>query len=277
MKKKLTIPQFRELKADQKRFSVITAYDYSFASLVNASEIEVILVGDSLGMVVLGYDSTVPVTMADMVHHTKAVVRGAKDTFVVADLPFGSYNTGINDAMRNANRLLKEAGADAVKLEGGASVVSLVEEMVKGGIPVVGHIGLTPQTAAQLGGFKVQGKSVDAARQLIDDALQLEHAGAFALTLECIPAPVAKLITDKLSIPTIGIGAGAACDSQVLVIHDALGLYERFTPKFVKQYAQLNGSIMGALNQYAAEVAAGSFPGPEHSFTMKEEDMARLY
>lgn len=277
MKKKFTIPQFLELKKEQKRFSVITAYDYPFASMVNASDIEMILVGDSLGMVVLGYDSTVPVTMEDMIHHTKAVVRGAKETFVVADLPFGSYNTGINAAVANANRLLKEAGADAVKLEGGAGIVPVVAEMVKGGIPVVGHIGLTPQTATQLGGFKVQGKSVEDARQLIDDALQLEQAGIFALTLECIPTPVAKLITDKLTIPTIGIGAGVECDSQVLVIHDALGLYDRFTPKFVKQYAQLNAPIMAAINQYAAEVKAGTFPGPEYSFGMKEDELARLY
>jgi len=277
MKKKLTIPQFREMKAEGKKFSAITAYDYPFASMVNSSNIEVILVGDSLGMAVLGYNSTVPVTMEDMVHHTKAVVRGAKDTFVVVDMPFGSYNTGITDAVRNANRLLQEAGADAVKLEGGVNIVPVVEAMVKGGIPVVGHIGLTPQTATQLGGFKVQGKSAEAARQLIDDAIQLEQAGAFALTLECIPAPVAKLITEKIAIPTIGIGAGPECDSQVLVIHDILGLYDRFTPKFVKKYAQLNAPIMAALNQYATEVTSGEFPGPEYCFGMKEEDLKRLY
>lgn len=265
------------MKDQGRRFTVITAYDYPFASMVDKTPIEMILVGDSLGMVVLGYDSTVPVTMEDMIHHTKAVGRGAKNTFIVADMPFGSYNTGANDAVRNANRLLKEAGADAVKLEGGAEVCSVVQALVQGGVPVVGHIGLTPQTAAQLGGFKVQGKSAEAARKLLEEAALLEQAGVFAITLECIPSPVAKLITERVAIPTIGIGAGPACDSQVLVIHDALGLYERFTPKFVKKFAELNAPIMAALEQYAAEVAGGQFPGPEHSFGMKEEDIKQLY
>lgn len=276
-KVKLTIPQFRQMKEQKKKFRMITAYDYAFAAMVDKTPIEMILVGDSLGMVVLGYDSTVPVTMDDMIHHIKPVVRGAKNTFIVGDMPFGSYNTGINDAVRNANRIIQEGGADAIKLEGGVNIVPAVKELVNGGIPVIGHIGLTPQTATQLGGFKVQGKDAEAARKLVDDALRLEEAGAFSIVLECVPSPVAKIITEKLSIPTIGIGAGVDCDAQVLVIHDLLGLFDRFTPKFVKKYAELNKPIIAALNQYADEVADGSFPGPEHSFGMKEEELERLY
>ena len=276
-KVKLTIPQFKQMKEQHKKFRMITAYDYAFASMVDKTPIEMILVGDSLGMVVLGYDSTVLVTMNDMIHHTKPVVRGAKNTFIVSDMPFGSYNTGISDAVRNANRLMQEGGADAVKLEGGSNVTAVVKALVDGGIPVVGHIGLTPQTATQLGGFKVQGKDADAAKKLAEDALLLEEAGAFAIVLECVPSPVAKMVTDKLSIPTIGIGAGPDCDAQVLVIHDLLGLFDRFTPKFVKKYAELNKPIIEALNQNAREVADGSFPGPQQSFGMKEEELKRLY
>lgn len=276
-KTKLTIPQFRQLKEQGKKFRMVTAYDYAFASLVDKTPIEMILVGDSLGMVVLGYDSTVPVTMEDMLHHIKPVVRGAKNTFIVGDLPFGSYNTSIPDAIRNANRIMQEGGADAVKLEGGSTVVNTVREMVNGGIPVMGHIGLTPQTATQLGGFKVQGKDAEAARKLVEDAQRLEEAGAFALVLECLPSPVAKMVSEKISIPTIGIGAGPHCDAQVLVIHDLLGLFDRFTPKFVKKYAEINKSVVNALNQYAEEVDTQAFPGPEHSFGMKEEELKRLY
>lgn len=276
-KTKLTIPQFKQLKEQGKRFRMVTAYDYAFASLVDKTPIEMILVGDSLGMVVLGYDSTVPVTMEDMLHHIKPVVRGAKNTFIVGDLPFGSYNTSIPEAIRNANRIMQEGGADAIKLEGGSTVVNTVREMVNGGIPVMGHIGLTPQTATQLGGFKVQGKDAEAARKLVDDAQRLEEAGAFALVLECVPAPVAQRVSEKISIPTIGIGAGPHCDAQVLVIHDLLGLFDRFTPKFVKKYAEINKSIIDALNQYAEEVETQDFPGPEHSFGMKEEELKRLY
>lgn len=276
-KTKLTIPQFKQLKEQGKRFRMVTAYDYAFASLVDKTPIEMILVGDSLGMVVLGYDSTVPVTMEDMLHHIKPVVRGAKNTFIVGDLPFGSYNTSIPEAIRNANRIMQEGGADAIKLEGGSTVINTVREMVNGGIPVMGHIGLTPQTATQLGGFKVQGKDAEAARKLVDDAQRLEEAGAFALVLECVPAPVAQRVSEKISIPTIGIGAGPHCDAQVLVIHDLLGLFDRFTPKFVKKYAEINKSIIDALNQYAEEVETQDFPGPEHSFGMKEEELKRLY
>lgn len=276
-KKKLTIPQFKELKAQGKKFRMVTAYDYTFASIVEKTPIEMILVGDSLGMVVLGYDSTVPVTMEDMIHHIKPVVRGARNTFVVGDMPFGSYNVSVSEAIRNANRIIQEGGADAVKLEGGSNVLDIVSEMVKGGIPVVGHIGLTPQTATQLGGFKVQGKDTEIARKLVEDALHLEQAGAFALVLECVVAPIAQLITEKVAIPTIGIGAGPACDAQVLVMQDLLGMYDKFTPKFVKQYAKLNGQIVEALNSYAQEVAEGVFPGPEHTFGLNKDQLGRIY
>lgn len=276
-KKKLTIPQFKELKAQGKKFRMVTAYDYTFASIVEKTPIEMILVGDSLGMVVLGYDSTVPVTMEDMIHHIKPVVRGARNTFVVGDMPFGSYNVSVSEAIRNANRIIQEGGADAVKLEGGSNVLDIVSEMVKGGIPVVGHIGLTPQTATQLGGFKVQGKDTEIARKLVEDALHLEQAGAFALVLECVVAPIAQLITEKVAIPTIGIGAGPACDAQVLVMQDLLGMYDKFTPKFVKQYAKLNGQIVEALNSYAQEVAEGVFPAPEHTFGLNKDQLGRIY
>ena len=276
-KVKMTIPQFKELKEKGKKFRMITSYDYPFASMVEKTPIEMILVGDSLGMTVLGYDGTVPVTMEDMLHHIKPVVKGAPNTFIVGDMPFGSYNESISQGIHNANRMMKEAGADCVKLEGGATVTELVREMVKAGIPVMGHIGLTPQTAAQLGGFKVQGKNEETARKLIQDAKQLEEAGAFSIVLECLPAAVGKLVTEQVSIPTIGIGAGPYCDAQVLVIHDVLGIFDKFTPKFVKKYAELNGQIVNALNAYAQEVEDGTFPDEKHSFGMKEEELKRLY
>lgn len=276
-KVKMTIPQCREMKGKTKKFTMITAYDVLLASVIEKTPIEMILVGDSLGMTVLGYDSTVPVTMDDIIHHTKPVVRGAPNTFVVGDMPFGSYNTGVEDAIRNANRIMKEGGADAIKLEGGKNVAPIVAAMVNGGIPVMGHIGLTPQTAGQLGGFKVQGKDAEAAKQLLEDAKALEQAGAFAIVLECIPAPVAKLITEQLAIPTMGIGAGPHCDAQVLVTQDLLGMFDRFVPKMVKQYAQLNKQMVEALNSFYQETQDGVFPGPEHSFGMKEEDLKRLY
>ncbi len=276
-KVKMTIPQCREMKGKAQKFTMITAYDVLLASVIEKTPIEMILVGDSLGMTVLGYDSTVPVTMEDIIHHTKPVVRGAPNTFVVGDMPFGSYNTGINDAIRNANRIMKEGGADAIKLEGGQNVAPIVAAMVNGGIPVMGHIGLTPQTAGQLGGFKVQGKDAEAAKQLLADAKALEEAGAFAVVLECIPAPVAKMITEQIAIPTMGIGAGPYCDAQVLVTQDLLGMFDRFVPKMVKQYAQLNKQMVDALNSFYQETQDGVFPGPEHSFGMKEEDLKRLY
>ncbi|MBC9783926.1 3-methyl-2-oxobutanoate hydroxymethyltransferase [Heliobacterium chlorum] len=277
MKKKITLPQFKERKEQRKRFRMVTAYDYPFAQLVDESEVEVILVGDSLGMVVLGYDSTVPVTLEEMIHHCRPVVKGAPHTLVVADMPFGTYNISKEDAIRNANRMLKESGIEAVKLEGGKKVAPIVEAVVDAGIPVMGHIGLTPQTAAQLGGFKVQGKTEEAAQQLLEDALALEKAGAFSVVIECVPADVARRITESLSIPTIGIGAGPYCDGQVLVIQDMLGMFDRFTPKFVKKYANIGPTIKDALNTYAQEVSDGTFPGPEYSFGMDSNEMKRLY
>jgi len=276
-KVKMTVPQFKALKENGKKFALVTAYDFLFASIIDKTPIEMILVGDSLGMVVLGYNSTVPVTMEDIIHHTKPVVSGAPDTFIVGDMPFGSYNVSVEDAIRNANRIMKEGGADCVKLEGGQNVAHIVKAMVNGGIPVMGHIGLTPQTAGILGGFKVQGKDTEAAKQLIEDAIALEEAGAFAIVLECIPSPVAKLITEQLSIPTMGIGAGPHCDAQVLVTQDLLGMFDRFVPKFVKQYAKLNGLMVEALEQFYQESQEGIFPGVEQSFGMKEEDLKKLY
>ena len=276
-KQKISVPALQQMKEQGRKIRVMTAYDYPTGILVDKSDIEVILVGDSLGMVVLGYDSTVPVTMEDMLHHTKAVARGAKNTLIFTDMPFMSYNISIEEAIRNAGRIMKETGADGVKLEGGSTVAETVRAIVRAGIPVMGHIGLTPQTAAQLGGYKVQGKDAAAAEGLIVDARQLEEAGACSIVLEAIPAALAAMITEKLSIPTIGIGAGADCDGQVLVIHDLIGLFDRFVPKFVKQYANTGELILTALSGYAADVAAGSFPGPEHSFTMKDEVLKQLY
>ena len=277
-KSKLSIPAIKEKKQQAQKLRMLTAYDYLMATAIDKTSVEMILVGDSLGMVVLGYDSTIPVTMEDMIHHTKPVVRGAPRTFIITDMPFGSYNTSIPDAIANANRIMKEGGADAVKLEGGTAVADTVRAMVNAGIPVMGHIGLTPQTATQLGGMRVQGKDLEAMEKLLDDAQCLEEAGAFALVVECVPSPVAKKLTERLGIPVIGIGAGPDCDGQVLVTQDLLGMFDRFTPKFVKQYAQLNGTIQNAIQQYADEVGSGSFPAAEHSFAMKtNEVLKRLY
>jgi 3-methyl-2-oxobutanoate hydroxymethyltransferase len=276
-KQKVTIPGLKEMKEQGKKIRMVTAYDYPTGILVDRTDIELILVGDSLGMVVLGYDGTVPVTMEEMLHHCKATVRGAKNTLIVGDLPFGSYNMSISDAVYNATRMMKEGGADCVKLEGGLNVVETVRAIVNGGVPVMAHIGLTPQTASALGGFKVQGKDAAAAERMINEALQLEEAGAFAIVLEAIPAPLAEIITKKLTIPTIGIGAGVHCDGQVLVMHDMVGLFDRFVPKFVKKYANISEDIVAAFNAYADDVATGKFPGPEHSFTMKDEVLKRLY
>ncbi|MDI6602045.1 MAG: 3-methyl-2-oxobutanoate hydroxymethyltransferase [Thermoanaerobacteraceae bacterium] len=275
-KKKVPIPEFKEMKKQGKKIRMVTAYDYPTAVIIEKTDIEMILVGDSLGMVVLGYEGTVPVTVDDIIHHAKPVVKGAPNTHVIADMPFMSYQVSIEDAIRNAGRLIKESGADSVKLEGGLDYVPTVKAIVKAGIPVMGHIGLTPQTAGSLGGFKVQGKDAKAAQDLIDSAVALEDAGAFAIVLECIPAPLAKIISEKLTIPTIGIGAGVYCDGQVLVTQDMLGLFDRFVPKFVKQYAQIGQMELEALNKYAEEVASGVFPDDAHSFTMKEEELGKL-
>lgn len=273
--KKLTIPDIRNRKNDVP-IAELTAYDYPWAKVADSAGIDVVLVGDSLGMVVLGYPDTVSVTMEEMIHHTKAVVRGVERALVITDMPFGSYNSSIPAAINNATRILKEGRADAVKVEGGVSMAATVAAIVNAGIPVQGHIGLTPQTATSLGGFKVQGKSAQAAKQLLDDAKALEDAGCFSIVLEAIPAPLAERITQTISIPTIGIGAGPHCDGQVLVIHDLVGLYDRFTPKFVKQYAKINEPILEALRQYKAEVENRSFPTEAHSFTMKSEELDKL-
>ena len=273
--RKLTIPDIRNRK-NATPIAEVTAYDYPWARLADQAGMDIVLVGDSLGMVVLGYTDTVSVTMEEMIHHTRAVVRGVEHALVVTDMPFGSCSSSIPAAIDNAVRILKEGRADAVKVEGGVTMAKTVAAMVAAGIPVQGHIGLTPQTATSLGGFKVQGKSAQAARQLIDDALALEAAGCFSIVPEAIPAPLAEHITGRLAIPTIGIGAGPDCDGQVLVIHDLVGLYDRFTPKFVKQYARINEPVGEALRQYREEVQNRTFPTAAHSFTMKAEEMDRL-
>lgn len=246
---------------------MLTAYDASMARLLDScGVVDMLLVGDSLGMVMLGYDSTVPVTMEDMLHHCKAVRRGAPGAFIVGDMPFGAYQTGERDAIVNGMRFMKEAGCDAVKLEGGLTMCGVVRALVDAGIPVMAHIGLTPQTAGQLGGYKVQGKGLDAARRLLAEARGLEKAGAFAMVMECIPAGLARVISQAVVMPTIGIGAGAQCDGQVLVTHDLLGMFDKFIPKFVKKFSDLSPLIKESIVQYDTEVKAGSFPGPEHGF-----------
>ncbi len=255
---------------------MLTAYDYPSAVAVDAAGIEVILVGDSLGMVVLGYETTLPVTMEDMLHHARAVARGAKYALLVGDMPFMSYQVSVEEAVRNAGRFLQEAGMDAVKLEGGRERAETIRAIVDAGIPVMGHIGLTPQSVHQLGGFRAQGKTAQAAKRLVEDALILQDAGCFALVLESVPTQLAGLITEKLDIPTIGIGAGPYCDGQVLVFHDLLGLFDRFTPRFVKQYAQLHAVIHEALSAYRDDVLKGRFPAPEHSLEMKAEEWEKL-
>jgi len=274
--KKVTVPDVVAMKRDGKRITMMTAYDAAFARLVEAAGIDVILVGDSLGMVVLGYPNTVPVTMDDMVRHAAAVSRGASRPLLIGDMPFGSYQTGPTDALRNAARFLKEAGMDAVKLEGGHETVPIVKALVENGIAVMAHVGLTPQRVAQFGGFKTQAKSARAARTLIDDAVALEDAGAFSIVLESIPAPVAAMVTERLRVPTIGIGAGIDCDGQVLVLHDVLGLYGDFKPKFAKRYAEIGTAVVDALRAFDADVREGRFPDAEHSFTMKENELAAL-
>jgi 3-methyl-2-oxobutanoate hydroxymethyltransferase len=261
-----TVAEIRSMKADGKRITVLTAYDAPMARLLGNCGVDILLVGDSLGMVVLGYDSTVPVTMDEMLHHAKAVRRGAPDSFIVGDMPFGSYHTGVRDAVINGQRFLKEAGCDGVKLEGGLAMCGIVKALVEAGVPVMAHIGLTPQTASQLGGYKVQGKGIDEARKLLAEAKGLEAAGAFGIVLECVPSKLARVIGKSLTIPTIGIGAGVDCDGQVLVTHDLLGMFEKFTPKFVKKYAVLAPTMKNAVESYVAEVKEGSYPGPEHGF-----------
>lgn len=257
---KNTVVTFREAKLNKEKLTMLTAYDYSTAQAVDNSGINGILVGDSLGMVMLGYEDTLSVTMEDMIHHTKAVARGAKNSLVVADMPFMSYQTSVYDAVVNAGRLIKEGRAQAVKLEGGVEVADHIEAIVKASIPVMGHIGLTPQSVNAFGGFKVQGKSEEAAKKLIEDALAVERAGAFAVVMEGVPSKLAAIVTEKLSIPTIGIGAGDKCDGQILVYQDMLGMFSDFTPKFVKKYENLGGRMRNAFATYIEEVKNGFFP-----------------
>ena len=266
----ISITEIKDMKRRTEKIPMLTAYDYVTAKIVDEAGVPLILVGDSLGMVMLGYESTIPVTIEDMIHHTKAVVRGAKRALVVGDMPFMTYHLSVSDALYNATRFIQEGGAQAVKLEGGEVVADTVRRLVDCGIPVMGHIGLTPQSVHQLGGFKVRGKGVVEAQKLLDDAGILEEAGAFAVVLECTPAPLSKLITAKLTIPTIGIGAGPDCDGQVQVISDILGLYTDFVPKHAKQYARLAAEIRQAVADYISEVKSLSFPTEAQSYAMDE-------
>ena len=274
---KNTVLTFKEAKNNNDKLTMLTAYDYSTATLIDEAGVNSILVGDSLGMVCLGYENTLSVTMEDMIHHSRAVARGAKNALVVTDMPFMSYQTSVYDAVVNAGRLVKEGMAHAVKLEGGREVLEQIRAIVNASIPVVAHLGLTPQSVNAFGGFKVQGKDALAAKKLVEDALAVQEAGAFALVLECVPEKLAELITNKLSIPTIGIGAGAGCDGQVLVYQDMLGMYSNFVPKFVKQYSSVGQEMTDAFKSYIKEVKNGSFPEEKHSFKINDEVLNKLY
>ena len=274
---KNTVLTFKEAKEKHEKLTMLTAYDYSTAKLIDEAGINSILVGDSLGMVCLGYEDTLSVTMEDMIHHTRAVTRGAKNALVVADMPFMSYQTSVYDAVVNAGRLMKEGRAQAVKLEGGKEVVEQIRAIVNASIPVVAHIGLTPQSINAFGGFKVQGKSEEAAKRLLEEARAVEEAGAFAVVLECVPAKLAEFISKKINIPTIGIGAGVGCDGQVLVYQDMLGMYSDFVPKFVKQYAKVVEVMKKAFEEYIKEVKDGVFPEEKHTFKIDEEVIEKLY
>ncbi len=273
---RVTIAQLREMKEKGEKIPMLTAYDYSVAKLLDEAGVPILLVGDSLGMVVLGYESTIPVTMEEMLHHTKAVVRGAQRALVVGDMPFMTYHAAISDALRNAARFIQEGGAQAIKLEGGERMAETVRRIVECGIPVQGHIGLTPQSVHQLGGYRVQGRSPEAAQQLLNDAIALEQAGVFSIVLESVPTPLSKLITERVSVATIGIGAGMYCDGQVQVISDLLGLFTDFVPRHAKQYAKLGDIIKAALAEYIKEVQAGSFPTARNAYTMDESVLAGL-
>ncbi|MDF1554296.1 MAG: 3-methyl-2-oxobutanoate hydroxymethyltransferase [Deferrisomatales bacterium] len=276
MRSKVTVLDVQRAKADGRKLVMVTAYDYPFGLLADQAGVDIVLVGDSLGMVVMGMEDTVKVTMGHMIHHIQAVVRGCKNPLVVGDMPFMSYNTSVPEAIANAGRLVKEGGCDVVKLEGGIHFAPTVEAIVKAGIPVQGHIGLTPQTASALGGFKTQGKNAEAAKGIIEDARALEGAGAFSIILEAVPAPLGALVAEAVRVPVIGIGAGAEVDGQVLVTHDMVGLFDKFVPKFVKQYAQVRTTILGALQEFKQEVEGKQFPGPEHSFDMPAEALEEL-
>ena len=274
---KNSVATFQKMKDEGTKISMLTAYDYSTAKLVDEAGVNSILVGDSLGMVMLGYDDTLSVTMEDMIHHTAAVARGAKNALVIADMPFMSYEPSVEMAVNNAGRLMKEGRANAVKLEGGVRVAAQIKVITTAGIPVCAHIGLTPQSVNAFGGFKVQGKTEEGAQQMIDDALAIQEAGAFAVVLECVPAKLAALISEKLTIPTIGIGAGAGCDGQVLVYQDMLALFSDFKPKFVKHFGNIGPQMTAAFKAYDEEVKAGTFPTEEHTFKIDEETLSKLY
>lgn len=274
---KNTSVTFKESKKNGEKLTMLTAYDYTTAKLLDESGVDSILVGDSLGMVVLGYDDTLSVTMEDMIHHSAAVARGAKNALVITDMPFMSYQTSVYDAVGNAGRLVKEGKAQAVKLEGGIEFCEHIKAIVKASIPVCAHIGLTPQSVNAFGGFKVQGKGKQEAQRLLDEARAVEEAGAFAVVLECVPAKLAKKISESISIPTIGIGAGAGCDGQVLVYKDMLAMYSDFKPKFVKQYAQVGSVMKDAFRQYIDEVKSGAFPSEEHTFKIDDDIIENLY
>lgn len=274
---KVTIADLNDKKSRNEKITMLTAYDHYTARMIDQAGVDTILVGDSLGMVVLGYDSTVPVTMDEMVHHCKAVRRGTQYAFLIGDMPFMSYNISLEESVRNAGRLVKDAGCDGVKLEGGLEMVPVVKRIVDAGIPVCAHIGLTPQTATKLSGFRVQGKDAAGALALLEAASALNEAGAFMVVLECVPDAIARKITESISMPTIGIGAGPHCDGQVLVTNDLLGLYEKFVPKFVKQYRLLAPQIKEALAEYVHDVRQGTFPGPDHVFHMAETELDKLY
>ncbi len=275
-RKKVTITELHTKKREGKKITMLTAYDYPMARIVDEAGIDMILVGDSLGMVVLGYDSTVPVTMDEMIHHSKAVRRGTKYAFLVGDMPFMSYQVSKEEAIRNAGRFMKEALCDAVKLEGGDEVLDVTKAIVDAGVPVLGPLGLQHQTISKLGGHRIQGKDAEAAKRIMDQALALEKAGCFGIVLECVPDEVAKMITGKLKVPTIGIGAGADCDGQVLVTNDMVGLFDRFVPKFVKQYVKLSTLISDGVKKYIEEVEKGVFPDKAHTFAIKDEELKKL-
>lgn len=275
MENKITVKEILELK-NKRKITMLTAYDYPIASLVDRAGIDMILVGDSLANVVLGLDSTTKVGMTEMLHHAKAVARAVKNSLVIGDMPYESYQVNPQESVKNARRFIDEAGCQAIKLEWFDQCLEVTKEIIQAGIPVMGHIGLTPQTADKLGGFKVQGKDADAARRLIEEAQELEALGCFAIVLECVPDRIAGIITQKLKIPTIGIGAGINCDGQVLVINDMLGLFERYTPKFVKKYLNLSPLILKAVEEYKEEVLQQKFPAPEHSFGIKEEELKKI-
>lgn len=275
-KKKMTVLDFKKFKEEGRKFAYCTAYDYTTASIVDDSDVEIILVGDSLGMVMLGYDSTVGVTLDDMIHHIRPVVKGAPNTFIAGDMPFGSYQESPDQAIRSACRILMETNCDCVKLEGGANMAPTIKRMVDVGIPVMGHIGMTPQSATSFGGFKMQGGTPESAKKLIEDAKALEAAGVFSIVVECVPSVVAKALTEAVSVPILGIGAGPDVDCQVLVTQDLLGMYGDFKPKFVKQFAHIREEMVKGLNLFHEETLSGAFPTPEYSFN-KAVDIPKLY